>query len=313
MKDGACIEYSGFTFYIEPCPAFGNQWYCDPITTPGTSNCTEYKIDNFLYGAYPNEPCFYDNNCISGLKCLNSTCQGKAANQVCTSSGQCEAGLWCEGGFCVTQIPKDHSGCTTDFDCANNLGCNYGVCLPYFSLAAGQSVEFCEDNHSLMCKYWGCADSTCLGKLKSADSYPILCAHDDDCASEKVDGVTYYSPCTCGYNKESLSYCQLFPGDGPAKDYTDALKDYIDGTAIFNCNTERRFDLECYKYHYRMHYYDILTYYRTKYELYPQIQGNDDCVREVYTLEYKWAIENYDQDDSAVALAIAALALSLSF
>mmetsp|Transcript_34559 Transcript_34559/g.60674 ORF Transcript_34559/g.60674 Transcript_34559/m.60674 type:complete len:352 (-) Transcript_34559:20-1075(-) len=313
MADGTCIQFQDFTFYVEPCPAFSNKWYCDPITTPGTSNCTEYQIENYLYSAYPNEPCFYDNNCIPDLLCLNSTCQGKTESQACTSSGQCAQGLYCDNGFCISQIKEDRSGCVTDYDCANNLGCNYGVCLPYFSLDVDQSVETCTDDTSLLCKYWGCHNNVCLGKLTSARSYPIECAHDDDCASDKVNGQVFYSECECGYNSESKSYCSLFPNDGPASSYQDALKDYIKGTAIYNCNTERRFERECYKYHYRMHYSDILNYHKTKYELYPQIQDNDDCVREVYTINYQWALENYDQDDSAIArtsaLALAVLSL----
>jgi hypothetical protein len=164
----------------------------------------------------------------------------------------------------------------------------------------------------MLCEHWGCDNSTCLPKLKSAHSYPTLCAHDDDCASEPVDGVVYYTECTCGFNSDSNSYCGLFPGDGPAEDYIEALQSYIGEAAINTCNTERRFEMECLKYNYRMHYYNILTYFKTRYYDYPLIQNNDDCVRAVYTLDYKWAQANYDQDDSAVTNWVAGVLLAAS-
>ncbi len=79
--------------------------------------------------------------CLESEFCSANTCATRrAANVVCTSTNQCQAGLWCGPGSTgsVCRPFSDVGGaCAAPADCKNMLNCNNGVCQPGYSLDGG--------------------------------------------------------------------------------------------------------------------------------------------------------------------------------
>mmetsp|Transcript_8370 Transcript_8370/g.8288 ORF Transcript_8370/g.8288 Transcript_8370/m.8288 type:complete len:126 (+) Transcript_8370:435-812(+) len=118
--------------------------------------------------------------------------------------------------------------------CVNSALCNYtngqdpsrARCLNAYSLLPGTIIADCPVNGiNPLCTAELCIQnngiSYCGDKVMSVNSIPIACNSYVDCMSltDRFVGGYYYSNCSCGYNADANSYCELFPGDQPYARY----------------------------------------------------------------------------------------------
>mmetsp|Transcript_14071 Transcript_14071/g.14130 ORF Transcript_14071/g.14130 Transcript_14071/m.14130 type:complete len:134 (+) Transcript_14071:597-998(+) len=107
-----------------------------------------------------------------------------------------------------------------------------------------------------------------------------------DCTSEASSHRVFYSDCMCGMNPEGASYCTLFPGDLIYAHLITVITNWINSEMSDRCNTVRRLSTYCIS-----QFWDkpnseelFLYYYRTYF--YPYIQGNDNCIKDIFTSFY---------------------------
>ncbi len=86
--------------------------------------------------------------CKTGYYCgVDEACvKSKDPGKSCAASFECDTGLECTGGKCVTRV--DPASCTEDNDCTTNVcdipvGASTGMCVSTITLAA--STRICED------------------------------------------------------------------------------------------------------------------------------------------------------------------------
>lgn len=101
-------------------------------------------------------PCASSGDCVDGLRCLQDTCQDKAAEgQACQQyADECQEGLVCRDGGCVAKA-RQGEPCGGDSDCGTGLVCIEGACAP--RSAAGQTCgndNNCQDGLT-------CVDGVC--------------------------------------------------------------------------------------------------------------------------------------------------------
>lgn len=89
----------------------------------------------------PGSKCINSKNCSGGSKCINSICSGKGVNSTCQSHYDCLPMLMCYSNTCQKQIDEYNRNNNTlkcndndEYQCINNMGCNNGKCIKYFSL-----------------------------------------------------------------------------------------------------------------------------------------------------------------------------------
>lgn len=221
--------------------------------------CTYYNVKDNIKVA--GEPCNHDLDCYS-QDCVSSVCVGKGVNETCSDYKDCAVGLACRVKdykryddkdvkvhdkyemVCVNQIDNHHSPCDVEYDCANNMGCNGGVCVPYFSLENGEaavSFNFCKSGYV---HYDGtCRNITlvpdgttttssfeCVGAATSQCNYQIV---NDDPKN------TFPLPCECALNgNPKTGFCQRDTVNIKFQNFT---KDSLN-TIVTGVHTTRRFD-----------------------------------------------------------------------
>lgn len=244
---------------LEICDASHN--YCD-ITSTITKNytCTSNRPPARQSFAYPGERCYQNSDCTTNV-CTNQICQGQNPGGPCVGNSDCDVGLYCGSGFfCVPQLPYG-SSCSNDFQCQNNLACNRtifedGTCIGYFSVPNGGLVGLCQDMLteavSNLCMSGSCIVTSpnfttvgyCQPAYKNVHGYPWQCETDVDCVGYNGASTTQ-GTCSCGMASNGNAYCDSFANDPPGFTNTLLTKVHVNSSSIYNCHTQRRFDVNC--------------------------------------------------------------------
>jgi hypothetical protein len=306
-QSGTCITFAeGInSFSIKPCVNITGSSYCDYTKAENNKwrNVTCGPSPSTLVH-YPGEYCSQNADCISEM-CTNNVCIGTLQGGSCSSSTQCDIGLFCVSvnyAFtCQPLIGAYQFGCGSDYDCVNYCGCQYlssgppGMCVPYFALAAGSTVPCASGGVSFLCATGACyaagnaAVGTCTVAPTSVTPLGNNCTFSGQCSGTNPQGQSFAGTCTCGYNNFGWSFCQPFVGDAPGKAYVSLLKKYYTQNGPVNaCQTTRRFHKDCYEgFSTEMHQI------RLNFTMMPYYLYNDQCVKAVYTNEFWNTSENF--------------------
>ena len=303
-QSGTCITFTEAVngFAINPCEPTSQDPYCD--FTKAQNN----KWRNVTCGPapssalkYPGDPCVYGDECLLD-SCINDFCKGYNEGQSCTSSEQCNVGLYCASNnfifTCQPLLQPYQYGCGSDYDCVNYCGCSYnstgppGQCIPYYSAAIGTSVPCTNTGVTNLCTTGACYYpgqgfyGTCTQAPASINPIPTQCTVNGQCTGKNSIGQNFRGTCTCGYNSNGTSYCSLFTGDAPGQAYlTTMQKFFAKSGPIGSCQTTRRFSKDCYNLvsgalgiNPNIWYSQMLNF-----TMFPYLINNDDCVKSVYT------------------------------
>ena len=332
---GTCIFWqdSTNTYYLEPCTKKGES--CSSAN--GFTNVTCAEPTPELGTAYPGELCNKNEDCVSN-HCSGGLCVGKAINEACEHTTDCNSGLYCPHhiGNCTRLMAQNTTGCTEDSHCDYDSICSpipnhaekLNWCIPYFSLGVDHEISSCGDNY-----------------IEPKCSTGICMAYDDDDDDEDDEGnkgycaaveASYNDPsttkctydhkmcksasgkqrtsCECGHNPNGDAYCNLFPGDDAYSNYIKYYKKWVHSGKAKKCNSARRDQLACMKAHWDSEDYSAYHYYQFLTENWPQLQSVEDCSNAIYYNEYTKAKKEYkdsqdDDDDSASYLVMAAAIL----
>ena len=299
FKDSStCMQERNTSIYLQSCPS-------GTVCNSETSVCGPPESSYEL--GYAGDRCTSNSKC-SSFSCVSGTCEGKNLNSSCSDHEDCNPGLRCsQSGICINLIQIGQSGCTDDYECANNAGCNVtgstGTCIEYFSQPIEAFVNDCNNGVSKLCKTAECIKLpkfSLLGKCKiatqSLNSIPNNCSSNIDCKG--TDGVDFFTGfCSCGFNANRNAYCSPFPGDMPGLAYYSVWKNAL-GASVGICNTLRRFSESCLEL---IGFKERVLEVTWGYVYYSQIQNNDACVKNVLTEDY------YGSDDSGLLLFVGSL------
>lgn len=238
---GECIHFSNSTgvdtYSITPCI---QGLACDFV--PETSSMCQYPTD--FEPRYPGEYCAENQDCASGV-CSGVKCLGLTANSVCTSSSQCNPGLYCSSvspAVCISQIPIG-SPCNKTIQCANSGVCDSGICTTYFSKGNGNTTTVIDYRGiALACTSGFASNGVCTNPPVSnftATPTAIPCKFNTSCYAK--DGV-HKKTCLCSYDGDS--YCPLFEGDTPVQKLIAGMPNIY----LYNgvCHTMNRFGYACF-------------------------------------------------------------------
>lgn len=317
---GQCIEKEGFTYNLGTCSE-EFYTYCPPNQVD--SYCQLPISPSDINVSYPGEQCTYDRNCLDSL-CLNGVCNGFPVGHSCERTSQCAPGNYCNStNFCQGQKNVSQA-CSSDYECFNNLGCYGSVCTPYFTISAGSSLKTCVNGINYLCQTGACGSVNnswvCLSNLTSNGGYPKLCGNDGDCVviSDKMF-PTYSTNCQCGFNPIGGSFCNLAPGDKPFQTYINYMITWFKKSSL-KCHTLVRDSLKCIQQNTNLNNYAFIQYYRYQVLMYPYVQMNDDCIKEIFTRNYwdaytltKNLPSHDDDDDSFSTFFILSLGLVVIF
>lgn len=314
MGNSTCILFDGDKYALKSCSEYDETPYCNPEFAGHNVICTPtpYSVSK----SYPGEYCKKSNNCLYGT-CVENACFYKQSGENCTLHEECNPGLYCKATICSELIEIGQTGCTDDYQCVNNAGCDHGTCKKYFSVGTKEWVNSCPSNHtSYLCESSFCFNGLCLDAPESSFSSPKVCGDDGVCIStdyEESEGVLFYSSCQCGYNSDSNKYCSLFPGDKSYQKLLSYYREWMASSEVLKCNTIRRWTYECISDYMDKDTADNIDYYSTISVHYAQIQNADDCVYEiVYPRSYSKLIQENEDDDFSLSLLVSiAFLLSL--
>lgn len=278
------------------------QGFCD-VTGTITKNYTCVNSPPFNFPqAYPGEYCRSNSDCITN-QCVSGYCAGQGAGGTCTGNSDCNVGYYCSAGFyCTPQVSYGQS-CTHDFMCANNLACNRtlfedGTCVYYFSLPLGGKVGMCIDmlteGISNLCSTGTCrldspTDSigTCTNVMYAPTlNYPRICNVDSDCIGIDGSGYSANGTCSCGMDMHGFAYCDAFSGDPPSQTLQYLYELHVNSTGIFQCHTQRRFDIFCLVSnigHSAGHLFTKMSALASDTARY---QGNDFCAQQIFNYQF---------------------------
>lgn len=283
-----CIQVSGSNVYINPCSTLSAP-YCNTTSTL----CTSSPIGTTQI-SYPGESC--GGGCFNNAQCNNNICQGKNNLDSCQSHGECSPGLMCaENKKCLAQLGIGLSGCRDYNDCVNSAACNLtyssvnGICLEYATVATGQTVTDCVGGFSHLCETGICSLSgevfgslgVCIEAPTSVGRIPKNCTLDTDCQGSNGNDI-FLSTCQCGYNNQGTAFCKPFIGDLPGLNFIETWASAMQKT-VGKCNTVRRAAQQCLQ---KVGAYESTLLATWEFEYFPELQGNDACIKAVYTSPY---------------------------
>ena len=315
LAPNVCIHYENDIYYLQSCRNNTNGLtYCSPnLYQTGYDNMCELPPAQPHSLSWPGEQCTTNSSCTTNY-CSesNGLCVGATKGESCESNADCNAGLFCTGGQC-TKLQGLGQSCTTDYDCENSLGCNrtslfYGVCLPYFSVPVGGLVSNCNGNStSYLCTSGTCLQKNfngagvCIKPIVSTRQPPQTCQSDQDCVGTS-SGQSYQGTCQCGYNPTGAAYCQPFLGDNAGHNWLYYLTELAEMNTTQQCNTNRRFSTACIN-SLPITWGKTAIAFNMLYNQFAQLQGNDNCIKAIYT-EYYWSLSQ------GYLLAVSAAVLS---
>ena len=321
---GSCGVYiqSNKTFTLNSCDA---SQYC-PVPS-SSANTTCQSIPPASGHSYPGEICNSTFPCISQLSCSNNRCSSPPLDGDCVANFQCGVSQYCgNSGECEDLVPVGGQ-CTSDYDCVQNAGCDVsismtsGVCVRYLSKPAGSQIASCVSGYSLLCESSSCHESenggTCMSLVTSPSALPVTCSQNSMCTSttDAATNSTLTAMCTCGFTSSATAYCPVFPGDPAGVQYLTLLSNWTQSDAILKCHTQRRMDVYCMfsQWDTKDYLEYLVAYYGMS--MYPLIQSNPSCVKDVYTTSYWAAVaadNNYtDSTDTSLSLLLPLLSLIL--
>lgn len=257
MAPNSCLHLENNTYYIQPCTnRVDGLTYCPTLLDyQQDDNVCQEPVPDPPGNIYPGEKCTTNSSCVNDY-CSEKTglCVGLNQGEACIDDQECSGGLFCEDdGFCVPQLNEGET-CSTDYQCSNSHGCSIasgdsGVCLPYFSVPIGGSVNACYGVSSHFCATGTCQMSTfgkgtCISPITSTSSIPMSCQYDHDCTGTS-GGLSFQSSCQCGYTPVGTAYCYPFLGDAVGKNYFDYWTQLVQTNATQQCNTFERFSINC--------------------------------------------------------------------
>ena len=268
---------------------------CAPpmICNTATSKCVQPTPAPVVAG-WPGEPCSAGNPCAYGTCADNGICRGAPVGSACTKHDQCDTGLMCNStSYCSPLLPGGTAGCRSTFDCDYFSVCNKtftnatGTCLERGTIQLTQTVTDCNNSFSLLCETNACipTDPTqmigvCSSSIQSSYAMPIECQLNADCVG--TDGKNFYAgSCQCGMNPNGKAYCAPFWNDLPGITLRNTMT--LAYSHSDRCNTVRRYTSACFNVTgslNRMKAANFGFYY------YAQLQGNDRCVKSVFTATY---------------------------
>jgi hypothetical protein len=287
FSENTCVASIDGNYYVSSC----KKGFCSPVFGSSNSTCNLPSDERLLIN-FPGTSCSSSSDCFSNY-CYKKVCKGKEKGEKCSSSYDCDGGLFCSSSFlCEPLLPAGSSGCLSDFSCSPSSGCNSSKCIPYFSLLPGSSVDSCPASHkNLLCSSGICgkkdSKTICLEKVKNKLNPPFKCEKGSTCKStpENLSGLQLETECLCGLSKNGEAFCGLFPGDPEMLKLIEKLKEWSQGSLAEKCNTMVRFEESCMKTWWGEKYYEFIYEY-WKAEYYPWLVDAEDCVLEVYMPEY---------------------------
>lgn len=298
-----CISLSKSGYSLNPCINY-SKYSVTPFCQPSSwnSTCAAKPAEATSNIAWPGESCKVDQNCIYGM-CIKGICNAQNLGMECSVSDQCNPGLYCKSNKCAFQIEPDSSGCTSDYDCVNGAGCNFGICKNYFSISPNNiSLSTCDNNQNILCQNIVCGvinnQKLCGGNVISQIG---PCQSSSDCVTS-VDTdlkITYTSQCACTLGKSAQGLCTLMPGDVNYTTYTNNMKGWVGSNDIRKCNTVRRFNDQCISQNWDD--YKVLLFSKYNALLYPEIAENEQCTKEIYNTYY-WGL--YEELNGVLDLQI---------
>ena len=284
LPQSTCVKFIADTYHIQPCE---ESKFC-PFELDRTVECQE-KPEQPQEKSWVGGACEVDSSCEHS-SCVGGVCKGKALNETCYLHEECDLGLGCIENVCQPLLKESQIGCTTDFDCEMNLGCNAtygnrrGTCVEYFSLYYGTYVSDCSSSSNSLCSSGYCSkvgEYSQVGICKDAPwsnkRLPSKCESSDDCTGENSDSAVE-GYCECGYDPEGSGFCAPLQGDYPGQQYLSVLKSIAYRTTNTLCNTARRFKYDCVEMigDWLLEDYQLAEW---TYLSYPKLQANDECVK----------------------------------
>jgi hypothetical protein len=167
-------------------------------------------------------------------------------------------------------------------------------------------LESCSNGINYLCETGACGfynnSWLCLPSLTSRNALPQICGNDGDCIVKKNDAFSSYSTdCECGFNPIGVSFCKLAPGDKPFKSFMKYMKTWLTSKSS-NCHSLTRDSLKCISEFSNTEFFAYLQYYYLQVMMFPSVQMNDDCIKEVFTGQY-WdsvkLVDNLPESDES--------------
>ena len=292
---GTCSSFSSASgqsaYQITPC-VFGLE--C-PLAPGLSSSCA--SISNTRY---PGEFCASATDCMSS-QCSSGKCQGSPQSAACTSSSQCNPGLYCSSASsqCTPQI-LEGIACSSDEECENTSLCDQGVCIRMFTGDTGEPTAYimpvglapsCKSGFATAsASSFACAATAPV----SASAGVTACTADSECVAEDA---TSSKTCLCGYDAQGR--CPLFEGDAQV---VAMISGFSAVAALSNntCHTKNRFGYACFA---TMSAADLQTYvqWMANAQLYLNSmwvlrENNSECVNATFNADY-WNVYRQAQGD----------------
>lgn len=297
-----CGSYtpSSKTYSLGSCPP---SQYC-PAPSPSSTTVCE-AVPQASGQAWAGETCNTTFPCVDSLVCTESRCSSPTPGGTCVANFQCGVSQFCGVDGVCEDLVQVGGQCASDYQCVQNAGCDVsisevsGICVRYFSKAAGQPLANCVSGSSLLCESSSCTEgptgALCMGLVQSNSPVPAQCSPGALCTStlDSATNTALNSLCTCGFTSNGTAYCPAFPGDPVGVQYFSSLLKWTQSSAILQCNTQRRLSLYCLYSHWDTE--DYLQYLVAYFgmTMYVQIQANPVCVKEVFTDTYWTALTAY--------------------
>ena len=216
--------------------------------------------------------CTDNTQCQSG-KCKNNTCIGKNLDEECSSSDECNPGMYCNTK-CTPLLKKGEKCNNHDSECETDSGCLNGICTEYFTLNDGEKTVT-----SFFCKSFYSKGGVCATiKRKTPE---LICASDQVfCNYTITKGEQSYDiqePCTCSYSNYGKMMCPIETEGNLFHKAVEAYKKHFKFYAP-KMNTNMRFELIDRE----------IALARMKIDKFPFTYQLDDCVLDaLLELAYK--------------------------
>lgn len=236
---------------------------------------------------YAGQSCEKNSDCFEGLVCISNICKERYNDSnSCFSSDNCELGKSCilnNSNKRTCEVQKSEGqGCSDDQECENNMGCNFGKCVKYFSLRLNEKIKsdrnvfsFCETGE----QYNNICIETKLINEECNEKEPY-CMYEVN--GDPTNIIKIAERCSCGFNKEQKMYCEKGSSHPDKKQYIEFQKEILQNSQ--NCHASERISCKSsYNYKYddygvsdKLNYYQYLALYSHLFK------NSEDCVSSTY-------------------------------
>jgi hypothetical protein len=183
--------------------------------------------------------------------CANGVCPGAAKDAVCTSTRDCNVGLFCNftatNATCAPQV-KAGSPCTNDFMCPQTQGCLAGNCTDYYSKNLNDDVSMTVNGTaSSFCRSMLAQSGKCYGNSYGANMAAdknglVKCDINAASPCNYIDSSnkTFTEDCQCSYDANGQSFCRKPYTEGNA-DWQKVATTARTGMSSTQCHAMNRF------------------------------------------------------------------------